>query len=152
MFGAVCITKAPNGDEGKLEHTRGLCALLTQTYSRMHMNASLQSAHRAAEKQQLQASFLSAISHDLRTPLTVMVAAASALQSQHDKLNPEEQNQLLKNILEEANYLMSVAENTLQLVRLENAENNLRCDWESMEEIVGAVLSRIRQRDIHQIA
>ena len=48
-------------------------------------------------------------------------------------------------ILSEATYLSTVTENTLQLVRLGNAGEILR-DWESMEEIVGAVLPG-RQRD-----
>jgi two-component system sensor histidine kinase KdpD len=40
-----------------------------------------------------------------------------------------------------------VTENTLQLVRLAHASQQLNRDWESMEEIVGAVLARVRQRD-----
>lgn len=150
IYGAVCVTQAPHDDDASLAHAHGLCALLAQAYSRLQMNLSMQAAHRSAEQQQLQSLFLSAISHDLRTPLAVMVATASALQSQGDKLSSEEQNQLLKNIIEEANYLTTVTDNTLQLVRLKNAESSMRRDWESMEEIVGAVLSRIRQRDIHK--
>lgn len=147
IYGAVCVTQAPNDDEASLAHARGLCALLAQAYSRLQMNLSMQAAQSKAEKKQLQSLFLSAISHDLRTPLAVMVTAASALQSQRDKLRIEDQDHLLKNIVDEANYLTSVTENTLQLVRLENAENSVRRDWESMEEIVGAVLSRIRHAD-----
>jgi two-component system sensor histidine kinase KdpD len=37
-----------------------------------------------------------------------------------------------------------VTENTLQLVNLTNAAQDIKRDWESMEEIVGAVLSRVR--------
>jgi two-component system sensor histidine kinase KdpD len=33
------------------------------------------------------------------------------------------------------------------LVRLANADQDIKRDWESMEEIVGAVLARIRHRD-----
>ena len=41
----------------------------------------------------------------------------------------------------------ALTENTLQLVRLDHA-GELRLDWESVEEIVGAVLARVRQRDV----
>ena len=41
----------------------------------------------------------------------------------------------------------TVTENTLQLVHLSNAGQFVVRGWESMEEIVGAVLSRVRQRD-----
>jgi two-component system sensor histidine kinase KdpD len=35
----------------------------------------------------------------------------------------------------------------LQLVRLTSSAQEIKRDWESMEEIVGAVLARVRQRD-----
>ncbi|QJW83297.1 hypothetical protein HK414_00690 [Ramlibacter terrae] len=41
---------------------------------------------------------------------------------------------------------MTITDNTLQLVRLENA-GELHLDWQSVEEIVGAVLARVRARD-----
>jgi two-component system sensor histidine kinase KdpD len=143
--GAVLIQKVAAKDEDGREHAKALCSLLTQAFERLQLNLNWQSAQNEAQKQQLQSTFLSAISHDLRTPLAVMVGAASALQSQRDKLAPDQQDRLLNNIIAEANYLTNVTENTLQLVRLTHAENSLRRDWESIEEIVGAVLARIKQ-------
>lgn len=143
--GAVLIQAVEPDDEDGQEHAKALCSLLTQALERLQLNLNLQTAQNEAQKQQLQSTFLSAISHDLRTPLAVMVGAASALQSQREKLAPDQQDRLLKNIVDEANYLTSVTENTLQLVRLTHAENSLRRDWESIEEIVGAVLARIKQ-------
>ena len=71
-----------------------------------------------AHHQQLQSTFLAAISHDLRTPLAAIVGAASSLLTQRDKLAPPEQERLLRSIASEAAYLSTVTENTLQLVRL----------------------------------
>jgi two-component system sensor histidine kinase KdpD len=107
----------------------------------------MQAAQSEAQRQQLQSTYLAAISHDLRTPLATVVGAASSLQTQRDKLSLEEQDRLLGSIVSEASYLCTVTENTLQLVHLANAAQDIKRDWESMEEIVGAVLSRIRQRD-----
>jgi two-component system sensor histidine kinase KdpD len=107
------------------------------------MRASQAEVHR----QQVQSTFLAAISHDLRTPLAAVVGAASALQSQGDKLTAGERARLLGSIAIEAAYLSHITENTLQLVQLTNAAQPPRRDWESMEEIVGAVLARMRVRD-----
>nr|WP_315469218.1 DUF4118 domain-containing protein [uncultured Undibacterium sp.] len=145
VIGAVLIQAVPRDDTDGLEHTKAICSLLTQAFERLQLNDNMQTAQNEAQKQQLQSTFLAAISHDLRTPLAVMVGAASALQSQRDKLAPDQQDRLLQNIVDEANYLTNVTENTLQLVRLTHAENSLRRDWESIEEIVGAVLARIKQ-------
>jgi two-component system sensor histidine kinase KdpD len=107
----------------------------------------MQKSQVEAQRQQVQSTFLAAISHDLRTPLAAVVGAASALQTQGDKLGATEKTRLLASIVSEASYLSTITENTLQLVQLTNAAQPPRRDWESMEEIVGAVLSRMRVRD-----
>jgi two-component system sensor histidine kinase KdpD len=147
MAGAACVRPALSGDESGREHAQALCALLGQALWRLRLNAEMLQAQGEAHHQQLQSTFLAAISHDLRTPLAAIVGAASSLLTQRDKLAPPEQERLLRSIASEAAYLSTVTENTLQLVRLSGPAQSLRRDWESLEEIVGAVLARVRQRD-----
>lgn len=146
-LGAACIQSADAADHAGREHAYALCTLLAQALWRQSLSTSIQTARSEAQRQQLQSTFLAAISHDFRTPLAALVGAASALQTQHDKLSQAEQERLLGSIVSEASYLSTVTENTLQLVRLANASQDIRMDWESAEEIVGAVLARVRQRD-----
>ena len=80
-------------------------------------------------------------------PAPAVLGAASALQLQHDKLSVAEQQRLLTSIVNEAGHLASLTENTLQLVRLANSTQSLTRDWESMEEIIGSVRARVRERD-----
>jgi two-component system sensor histidine kinase KdpD len=145
--GAACIQNVLASDVEGREHAQALCALLAQALLRLAMTASMLAAQRESQRQQVQSTFLAAISHDLRTPLAALVGAASSLQTQRDKLGAAEQDRLLGSIVGEASYLSSVTENTLQLMQLANSSEALRRDWESMEEIVGAVLARVRQRD-----
>lgn len=147
MNGAACIQPALAGDTSAREHAQALCTLLGQSLLRLDLADSMRIAKNEAQRQQLQNTYLAAISHDLRTPLAAVVGAASSLQTQRDKLSQEEQDRLLASIVSEATYLCNVTENTLQLVRLANASQQIKRDWESMEEIVGAVLGRVRQRD-----
>jgi two-component system, OmpR family, sensor histidine kinase KdpD len=147
MFGAVCIQSVRASDEAGREHAQALCALLAQALARLHMAQSMHAAQQESQRQQLQSTFLAAISHDLRTPLAAVVGAASALQTQRDKLSDTEQQRLLASIVDEAGYLSTVTENTLQLVRLSSTTLDIRPDWESVQEVVGAVLARVRQRD-----
>jgi two-component system sensor histidine kinase KdpD len=134
-------------DEGGRQHAQALCALLAQAVWRLRLAGSVRAAQNEAQHQQLQSTFLAAISHDLRTPLAAIVGAASSLQTQRDKLGLAEQDRLLGSIAAEAAYLSAVTENTLQLVQLTSSARELRRDWEAMEEIVGAVLARVRQHD-----
>lgn len=147
MNGAACIQNVSAGDTEGREHAQALCALLAQALWRLKLTSSMLAAQRAAERQQVQSTFLAAISHDLRTPLAAVVGAASSLQLQRDKLSASEQDRLLASIVSEASYLSNVTENTLQLVQLANSSQPLRRDWESMEEIVGSVLTRLRRLD-----
>lgn len=145
--GAACVQPALAADTPGREHAQALCTLLAQALLRQRLSASIHHAQHEAQRQQVQSTFLAAISHDFRTPLAAVVGAASALQTQRDKLPPAEQTRLLASIVSEASYLSTVTENTLQLVRLSNATQAITLDWESVEEIVGAVLARLRQRD-----
>jgi two-component system sensor histidine kinase KdpD len=151
--GAACIENIQAADTLGREHTQALCALLAQTLSRLKMAKAIQASQAEVHRQQVQSTFLAAISHDLRTPLAAVVGAASALQSQGDKLSAAERQRLLGSIASEAIYLSTVTENTLQLVQLTNTDMPLRRGWESMEEIVGTVLGRMRLRDAtHRIS
>lgn len=147
MQGAACIQNIQAADTEGLEHAQALCALLAQTLRQLRLSADMVAAQVEAQRQQVQSTFLAAISHDLRTPLAAVVGAASALQTQHDKLSAAEQVRLLGSIVREASYLSTVTENTLQLVQLANTAQPLQRDWEAMEEIVGSVLARVRARD-----
>ncbi|MFZ3219097.1 MAG: DUF4118 domain-containing protein [Rhodoferax sp.] len=147
MHGAACIQNVLANDDDGREHAQALCALLAQALWRLRLAASMQAAQDESHRQLVQSTYLAAISHDLRTPLAAVLGAATSLQAQRDKLSAQEQDRLLGSIVSEARYLSTVTENTLQLVQLTNAAQPLKRDWESMEEIVGAVLARVRQRD-----
>ena len=96
----------------------------------------------------MQSTFLAAISHDLRTPLAAIVGAASSLQTQRDKLGAAEQERLLGSIVSEARYLSTCDREHAATGAPGPGRAGFNLDWESMEEIVGAVLARVRQRDV----
>ena len=146
-LGAACVRPAPAADVAGREHAQALCALLAQALRRLQLAGSMLAAQGEAQRQQLQSTLLAAISHDLRTPLAAIVAAATSLQTQRERLGGAEQEQLLASIVSEAAYLDAMTDNTLQLVRLAGAGPLLQRDWESVEEIVGAVLARVRRHD-----
>ena len=145
--GAACVQNVFAQDDAGLEHAQAICALAGQALWRIQLAASMHEAEEQSQWRKAQNTFLAAISHDFRTPLASIMTAASSLETQRDKLTPPEQRGLVGTILEEARHLVTITENTLQLVRLENA-GELNLDWQSVEEIVGAVLARVRTRDV----
>ncbi|MDT8991200.1 DUF4118 domain-containing protein [Curvibacter sp. APW13] len=146
-LGALCIQPARAPDATGREHGQAIASLLTQAIWRLRLQSAFQSAQWEAQRQQTHSTLLASIAHDLRTPLAAVVGAASALQTQSDKLSAAERQRLLASIVREASYLSEVTENTLQLMQLANPTSASAHQWESMEEIVGSVLARVRQRD-----
>ena len=58
------------------------------------------------EKEQMRGNLLRAVSHDIRTPLTSIVGAVSAVVENHDKLSEEKTLSLLGDVKEEAQWLV----------------------------------------------
>ena len=135
--------------DGLLAHTQALCDQLGAALER---SAALRTAAAAREQAQAHAlcnTLLTAISHDHRTPLATILGASSALHDQGDRLSAAKRRQLAATIVDEAAQLSRLTDNTLQLARLGAVGLTLQRDWESVEEIVGTVLRRVRQRDPH---
>lgn len=129
-----------------LPHLQALCDQMGTALQRSLIAAQEQQAREQAQLQATRNALLASISHDYRTPLATIMGAASALQDQGDRMDASQRKQLANGIVEESKRLARLTENTLQLARLDAPSVSLRCDWESAEELVGAVLRRIRQR------
>ena len=112
---------------------------------RMRSREAAESARMAMETEQMRSSLLSAVSHDLRTPLASITGAASTLRDQEDKLDPDTKRDLLDSIAEEAERLSRLVSNLLDMTRLESGVELRRDDY-PLEEIVGAVLQRMERR------
>ena len=105
------------------------------------------------ETERLRSSLLSAVSHDLRTPLSVITGAASTLLEGDAPLDPQVRRELLVSVLEEAERLNRLVANLLDMTRLEAGALEVRKEWQSLEEIVGAALGRLsRQLKDHPVA
>jgi len=144
VIGATRIEPALAADEIGREHAIALASVLAQGLLRLRAAESQLQAQAGLQRQRLQSTFLAAVSHDLRTPLAAIVAAASSLQDQHERLPVAEQNKMLASIEGQARYLSGLTENTLQLVRLASGPLPSRLEWQSLEEIIGSVVGRLR--------
>jgi two-component system, OmpR family, sensor histidine kinase KdpD len=77
---------------------------------------------------------LRAVSHDLRTPVTAIVAAGHALGS--DSLTTEERGELSAAVIEEGEQLAALVDKLLDLSRLQAGRAEPRRDWVSLEDVV----------------
>jgi len=122
-----------------LETLSGLTALATE---RVQLAAEAARIRVQMETEKLRNSLLSAVSHDLRTPLSVITGAASTLVDVEKSLDPAVREELLESILDEAEHLNRLVVNLLDMTRLEAGAIEVKRDWQSVEEIVGVALGR----------
>jgi len=99
-----------------------------------------------AEAEKLRSSLLSAVSHDLRTPLTSIAGSASTLAGQ--ELDEGTRRELAEGISEEAERLNQLLENLLQLTRLESGSLRIEKQWQPIDEVIGSTLQR-QERALH---
>jgi two-component system sensor histidine kinase KdpD len=145
-LGAVVIDQVHEDDTVLRLQAQALCNQMGAALERLQTAREAADARQRAQSQEVRNALLASIAHDHRTPLATIVGAASSLQQQSSRLAPEQRARLTRTIVDEATRLSRMTDNTLQLARLDAPGVQLRCDWESAEEIVGTVLQRARQR------
>jgi two-component system sensor histidine kinase KdpD len=95
-----------------------------------------------ARTEEMRNALLSAVSHDLRTPLAVITGAATTLRDDSARLTAPARHELLTQIVDDARRLERVRANLLQLTRVESGLTPSR-ELIPVEELVGAALTRM---------
>ena len=145
-FGVLAVLPDPENKIFAPEQQQLLEVFAGQTAVAIERTLSQRSAEETRvhmQTEQMRSSLLSAMSHDLRTPLASITGAASTLRSQSDRLPLETKQELLESISDEAERLSRLVGNLLDMTRFESGGVELRRDFYPLEEIVGTVLQRM---------
>ncbi|HTL37158.1 MAG TPA: DUF4118 domain-containing protein [Kofleriaceae bacterium] len=102
--------------------------------------AEAESRERAlrARAEEMRATLLSSVSHDLRTPLAVINGTATSLREGSEGA----QRKQLQTIIDEAQRLSRILTNLLSITKVESGTQPKR-EWVPLEELVGSALSRL---------
>jgi two-component system, OmpR family, sensor histidine kinase KdpD len=147
-YGAAQLpARNDNGDDDLRAHAQALCDQMGLALERTQALRAAAQAREQAQAQQVRNALLAAIAHDHRTPLATILGAASSLIDQDARLSREQRQRLAASIVEEADRLARLTDNTLQLARLDAPGVALALDWESAEELVGITVARARRHD-----
>ena len=98
-----------------------------------------------ARLEEMRANLLRAVSHDLRTPLTSISAAASLLSEESESIPPERRRAMLGEISDDAQWLIRVVENLLSITRVGEAAD-VRKTPEAAEEVISEAVRKYRAR------
>ena len=97
-------------------------------------------------EEEMRSNLLSAVSHDLRTPLAAITGAATTLRDDSATVPASERAGLLDAICEEAERMERLVANLLDMTRLESGGLRLRREWVPLEEMIGSALARMESR------
>ena len=114
-------------------------ALAAIALERVHYVDVAQEAEVSMEGERLRNSLLSALSHDLRTPLTGLVGLSESLTLSRPAL-ASSQMELACALRDEARRMSTLVSNLLDMARIQSGGIKLRQEWQSVEEAVGAAL------------
>jgi two-component system sensor histidine kinase KdpD len=115
-------------------------ALIAIALERVHYVEVAQDALVRMESERLRNSLLAALSHDLRTPLTVLVGLAESLTLTKPALSAA-QLESAEAIQDEARRMSTLVSNLLDMARIESGEVKLNLQWQPLEEVVGSALN-----------
>lgn len=131
--------------DARLLHTTDLrqrldtiTALAAIALERVHFVAVAQETLVKIESQRFRESLLSALSHDLRTPITAIAGIAESLSTEGSAV-ASKHDELIAALRRQAQGMARLVANILDMARFESGtEKSLRLDWQSLEELVGA--------------
>lgn len=131
------------------DEERLLLALLDQgavALQRAELAAGAVEAEALRRSDRFRNALLNSISHDLRTPLTTVLGAATTLIDYGDRLSPEARLDLAVGVKEEAERLNRYVANLLDMTRIEGGGLTLRTDWVDVRDVLAAAADRVSRR------
>lgn len=118
--------------------------LIAISLERVHYVEVAQDTTVQMESERLRNSLLSAISHDLRTPLAALVGLAESL----DLTQPPPsgaQREIATALREDALRMNSLVNNLLDMARLQAGAVRLHREWQPLEEVIGGALQAVQR-------
>lgn len=114
-----------------------VASLVATAIERLHFVEVAHQAQMTTSAERLRSSILSALSHDVRTPLTVLCGMAESLTRQRPPLASKAQ-ETAQALHEQALHLSGMVSNLLDMARLQAGEIRLHREWQPLEEVIGA--------------
>ena len=95
-------------------------------------------------------TLLNSLSHELRTPISTIIAATDNLQAGNTKLNAEHKSELISEIAKASFRLNQQVDNLLNMSRIEAGFIQPKKDWCDISEIIYDAVKRVEGNNISQ--
>lgn len=125
---------------------QALLSLLSQALERLDSVEEARQTLMNMEAERLRHSLIQSLSHDLRTPLTSLMANAESLLSKIRKKDFFSSEEEAKALVESSQRIVRLMSNLLEMARLQSNEIVLKKDWIPAEELIGITKNYLKDR------
>ena len=126
---------------------RAFAAQMVQAIERAELEREAETAGSMAETDRLRTALLSAVSHDLRTPLATIMASLTSLLETGVEWTPEQTSSFLQTALEETERLNRLVGHLLDASRVQVGAVHVFFRPVGLEEVVASALAGTRQSE-----
>jgi two-component system sensor histidine kinase KdpD len=145
VLGVLEVTRKPADQPYTAEDETILTSFADQAVlaiERTRLNEEVTRVAVLEQSNDLKSALLAAVSHDLRTPLTAIKTASSALLSPAITWEETARSELLRTIDEETDRLTLMVANLLDLSRIEGGALRPDRDWQDLADVIHDALQR----------
>ncbi len=145
IIGVVGLAPTDRSRPLSAEEERALAALIDQgalAIERATLVVEARRGEAVAERERLQTTLLSSISHDLRTPLAAILGSATSLREYGGRMDQADRDDLVLTIEEEARRLTRFVTNLLDMTRVESGSLDVRRDYIDLSDVLLAAVKR----------
>src|SRR3546814_18537014 len=117
--------------------------LIALALERVHFVEAANEAQISVESERLRNALLSAVSHDVRTPLTAIIGLSTTLATQQSMLSDAMRAELIEAIQDEAFRMNKLVTNLLYMGRLQTGGLKLNRQWQMFDGVVGRTTGKL---------
>jgi two-component system sensor histidine kinase KdpD len=119
-----------------------VCGQLGLALQKERLGEQARAAELARESDRLSRSLLNVVSHELKTPLTALLSAASSLEARAAE-GSEREGELLRSVGENGRRLARIVDHLLEANRMEAGKIEVRRDPVDLRDVLDATLRRL---------
>ncbi|MGL4860603.1 MAG: two-component system sensor histidine kinase KdpD, partial [Enterobacteriaceae bacterium] len=142
-FEPFSLRQVMNPEQQRL--LQAYCVLITSALERLHLTMQTQETHLDSAREQLRSSLLASLSHDLRSPLSLLFSQAEILTlhltAQHSPC-AQQANALRQAILNTSGMITDL----LEMAQLEASGSHLHSEWLAAPKLIEDVLRSLHSR------
>ena len=127
----------------KKRFIEALANLAAVAINRVQLAEKARQIQVAADSERLRTALFNSISHDLRTPLTSILGAATGLLEEEQLYDEDSRRALLENIRQGALRMHRLVNNLLDMARLESGFLQLNKEYCDIQDIIGVAVQRV---------